>query len=253
MLLSIFRGYSQDVAKDFYLKKSMKQDGYQYQFTVLEDDKRGVWFYSRDKFYFWYKAQRVLSTQGASSGQLLNGNFEAFYENKQLAQKGYFRKGLKDGKWMYWRNDGTLISIENWNKGSFSGTTEFFDAKGDGFETIRHRTLSTTRTTADSVIVNKNYRKVKVVYLKDENGKVIQKDVYKKGELQDKKPKKEKVEKEKKKNVNGEKDKKEKSKPEKPKVEKAKPEKGKEKKDPSTGSGQEEKRKMSSEKVKKKD
>jgi len=182
--MTFFSGFSQEPTKDFYLKKSLKQDGFQYQFTVLEEDKRGVWHYDKSKFYFWYKAQKVLATQGGASGDLLNGDFVAFHENKQLAQKGRFCKGLKDGKWMYWRTDGTLIMIEYWKKGSASGTKELFNENGESTETIKHARFKSTRTVSDSVIVRKNNGKLETVYLKDENGNVIGKKVYKKGVLQ---------------------------------------------------------------------
>lgn len=152
----VFIGFSQKPMKDFYLKKSLKQDGYQYQFTVLDEDQRGICHFSKSKFYFWYKAQKVLSTQGGASGQLLNGDFEAFHENKQLAQKGSFRKGLKDGKWMYWRKDGTLITIENWKQGKYFGTKELFNEKGELTETTNYSRFKCVKTVGDSVIVIKN-------------------------------------------------------------------------------------------------
>jgi hypothetical protein len=153
MFVSI--GFSQKPMKDFYLKKSLKQDGFQYQFTVLDEDERGVWYFNKSKFYFWYKAQKVLSTQGGASGQLLNGDFEAFHENKQLAQKGTFRKGLKEGKWMYWRKDGTLITIENWKQGKYAGTKELFNEKGELIETCKYSRFKCVKTVGDSVIVIK--------------------------------------------------------------------------------------------------
>ena len=152
----VFIGFSQKPMKDFYLKKSLKQDGFQYQFTVLDEDERGIWHFNKSKFYFWYKAQKVLSTQGGASGQLLNGDFEAFHENKQLAQKGTFYKGLKDGNWIYWRKNGTLITIENWKHGEYSGTKELFNEKGELIETSKYSRFKCVRTVGDSVIVIKN-------------------------------------------------------------------------------------------------
>lgn len=190
-LMICFLSVSQEPTKNFYLKKSLKQNGFQYQFTVLDEDKRGVWHYNKTKFYFWYKAQKVLSTQGGASGELINGDFVAYHENKQLAQKGTFCKGLKDGKWMYWRTDGTLIMIEFWKKGDPCGTKEIFNENGESVETIKHSRFSSTRTISDSIIVTNRKGELKSIYLKDDKGKIIEKQEYRKGELIEEKKKEE--------------------------------------------------------------
>jgi hypothetical protein len=105
------------VSKDFTLQKNLKQDGLEYKFTVLSDDKHGVFHYDLKRTYFWYKAQKVMSTQGSASGILLHGDFVAYHPNRQLAQKGKFRRGLKCGKWLYWNDKGECIKVEKWRKG----------------------------------------------------------------------------------------------------------------------------------------
>lgn len=181
LTINIFSFYGQEPSKNFYLKKSLKQEGLQYQFTVLDEDKRGVLFYKKDRFYFWYKTQKILSTQGGASGELLNGTCEAFYSNKQLAQKGDFRKGLKKGKWMHWRTDGTLICIEQWDKGELSGTSEYFNEKGELDHSLKNRTFKSTSTYQDSIVIERKMRKLRTVCLLDEEGNVVSKEVYKKG------------------------------------------------------------------------
>lgn len=185
MLTIYLSGFSQKPLKDFHLKKSMKQETLQYQFTVLDEDKRGVWHYDKSKFYFWYKAQKVLSTQGGASGQLLHGELEVFHDNKQLAQKGKFCKGLKDGKWTYWRTDGTLIVIENWNKGKLTKTKEDFNEKGETRELTKYSIFSSTRENKDSVVCTKNNGELKSICIKGENGELIEKQYFKNGELKD--------------------------------------------------------------------
>lgn len=105
------------VSKDYTLQKTLKQDGLEYQFTVLDEDKRGVLHYDLDRTYYWYKAQKVMGTEGAASGMLLNGEFVAYHPNKQLAQKGKFCKGLKYGTWLYWNDKGEIIRTEKWRRG----------------------------------------------------------------------------------------------------------------------------------------
>lgn len=205
-LLSGLTVFGQKPLKDFYLKRSLKQDGLQFQFTVLDEDKHGVWHYNKHKFYYWYKAQKVMSTQGGSSGILLHGTLEAFHPNKQLSQKGSFNRGLKHGKWMYWREDGTLCKIEQWVNGAQRGEQLFFDENGAQKEFIDMNRSNSHRKVADSLIISKNdgskqrliiYNKRnevirteckkngvlhgKVVYY--ENGKKVKTEKYKNGEL----------------------------------------------------------------------
>jgi len=110
--------YAQNkVSKDYTLQKTLKQDGLEYQFTVLSSDKRGVLHFDLDRTYYWYKAQKVMGTEGGASGTLLHGEFVAYHSNKQLAQQGRFCKGVKCGTWRYWNEEGKNIKIEKWKKG----------------------------------------------------------------------------------------------------------------------------------------
>jgi antitoxin component YwqK of YwqJK toxin-antitoxin module len=165
MLFSVFLCYGQKPLKDFYLNRSLKQDGLQYTFTVLDADKHGVWNYKQDRFYFWYKSQCVISTQGSSSGVLLNGDFESFYENKQLSSRGQFNKGLKEGQWLYWRKDGTLLKSEKWSNGVQLGTQINFDEQGRAKQTqILKRGRSENKVTDSLIITKKNHVQLITVY-----------------------------------------------------------------------------------------
>jgi antitoxin component YwqK of YwqJK toxin-antitoxin module len=116
--------------EDISLKHSMKQDGLALQFTVLDPDKKGIRRYDTHKTYYWYKAQKVMGTQGGSSGQLLHGRYESFYLSKQLCEKGNYEKGLKDGDWYYWRADGSLLKTEQWRRGTQRGEQAYYSNKG---------------------------------------------------------------------------------------------------------------------------
>jgi antitoxin component YwqK of YwqJK toxin-antitoxin module len=164
MLFSVLSCYGQKPLKDFYLTRSLKQDGLSYNFTVLDSDKKGVWIYKKEKFYYWYKAQHVLSTQGSASGVVLNGEFEAFYQNKQLASKGQFNKGLKQGQWLYWRKNGTLEKSEHWSAGTQLGTQKFYNALGQENESIVLRKGKIKRKISDSLIITKRNSQSITVY-----------------------------------------------------------------------------------------
>lgn len=171
---------SQKPLKEFYLKRSLKQEGQQFQFTVLDEDKRGVWFYNKKKFYFWYKSQKVLSTQGESSGALLDGEFEAFFENKQLSQKGKFKRGLKQGEWKYWRQDGTLRFTEKWNRGDLH-EQNWHNDQGERIKTIVTKGNTITRESGDSTIIERKGGKYKEVWVRDSKGQLISYEPYRNG------------------------------------------------------------------------
>lgn len=156
--------------EDYSLKHNLKQDGLAMQFTVLDSDEKGIRNYDPAKTYYWYKSQVVLGTQGGSSGQLLHGLFESFYDNKQLCQKGQYVKGLKQGEWNHWRRDGTLIKTEHWSAGKQSGEQLEYTEKG----ILRKRTVirgrKITAYAGDTLIeINGNNR---TITLMDSIGRV---------------------------------------------------------------------------------
>lgn len=167
--------------EDYSLKHSMKQDGLSMQFTVLDPDKKGISHYDIHKTYYWFKAQKVMGTQGGSAGQLLHGAFESFYANKQLCAKGNYLRGLKNGMWFYWREDGTLIKTENWKNGTQSG--EQIDYNSNGVVTKRTviRGKRSVTECGDTLIeIHKTFRKITLM---DSNGRVLSVDRYKKNLL----------------------------------------------------------------------
>src|SRR5258708_1659280 len=70
-----------------------------------------------DLYYFWYSANMIHATQGGFSGSLLNGQYTAYYLNKNLKEQGSFKKGLKNGVWKTWNEDGTLNQASTWKDG----------------------------------------------------------------------------------------------------------------------------------------
>lgn len=68
-------------------------------------------------FYFWYYAGGIHSTQGGYSGKLLDGTYTEYYLSKGLMQQGLFKKGLKNGTWKSWNEDGSLKEAIKWKNG----------------------------------------------------------------------------------------------------------------------------------------
>lgn len=183
ILLSAFVSFSQKELKDYSLNHSLKQDNEQLQFKVLDTDDRGVWVHRKNRFYFWYKSQKVMCTQGGSSGQLLHGNFESFYDNKQMSKKGKFHKGLKTGEWLYWRMDGTLIRTEHWKKGRLAELRTTYDMDGSFKNHIEYKRNVTRFENPDSIVIEQLNSHKKTIYLKDADGNVKRKESFKNNEL----------------------------------------------------------------------
>lgn len=169
-------GFSQkidELSTTFHLK----QDGKSLNFTILDSDKKPPKKYCNEKFYYWYKAQNVIKTQGGSSGNLLNGKFNSFYLNKQLCEQGSFSMGLKDGKWNYWTENGILIRTENWKNGSLIGLQIDYDIDG----TIRKKTiigkLKQTDFIGDTIVLI--HRSKRQIVINNEKGEKIEHKRYK--------------------------------------------------------------------------
>lgn len=84
--------------------------------------------------YYWFKAQEIHISQGASSGYPLHGDYSKFYTNGQLAEKGLFKKGLKNGLWKSWYASGKIKSVYNYKNGLLVGDFVLFDEKGNTIE-----------------------------------------------------------------------------------------------------------------------
>lgn len=182
-LLAASYANAQNHLEDFSRKRSLKQDGLHLQFMVLDADKKGVRNHHPSKFYCWTKAQHVRVTQGASAGLLLDGLFEAFYPDKQLAQKGNYQKGLKHGVWSYWSQDGTFYKKEKWCRGVLSGKQQYFDEKGQLESTeIIHGAGLKKRVTSDSIIHWRSFDR-KTIVLLDDSGKKMEVQNFKEDEL----------------------------------------------------------------------
>ncbi len=69
------------------------------------------------KRYYWYKSQKLHSTIGSSNGKLLEGDFIRSYRSDEIAERGSFKNGLKNGKWVKWFENGTVKSISFWYNG----------------------------------------------------------------------------------------------------------------------------------------
>lgn len=158
VILLPITSFSQKEVKDYCLKKVLKQNNFQYQFSVLDGDKKGVSFFDKRKMYFWYKSQTVHSTQGGSSGELLHGGFSMFYASKQLYSKGVFSKGLKVGEWKYWRENGSLEKVERWLRGRLLAV-RMYSKNGNLKKELKYRGSVSISSEKDSIVIINSKKK----------------------------------------------------------------------------------------------
>ena len=180
-LLTLTHCFTQKIPTDLSLKHSLRQDNLSVHFMVADKDSKPVRKFHKNKYYFWYKSQHVLSTQGGAAGSLLDGSYESFYDNKQLCQKGSFAKGLKSGEWISWRTDGSILLSEQWKKGLKRGEERRYNTEGVLHETILHKKNSALRKNQDSLVKTVYSSSKQWITVYDGNQLVQSKETYKKG------------------------------------------------------------------------
>ncbi len=110
-------------------KRFVKTDSFKCEFYVSNRNLKD--FQIQDSLtYYWCKAQKLLVTQGGVGGKVIDGNFLKFYHSGQLAEKGFFRMGLKHGIWKTWYLNGSLRSIYHYRNGRKNGNYALFDEQG---------------------------------------------------------------------------------------------------------------------------
>ena len=87
--------------------------------------------YNNELDYTWFKSQKIMETQGRSSGNLLHGKFSMFYMDGQLAEQGEFKYGVKNGQWSAWYSNGKYKTIVNYKKGRLHGYYANYDEDGN--------------------------------------------------------------------------------------------------------------------------
>ena len=106
-------------SQDFANLRHVQTDSTRTDFYISSDHKKIR--YKDTVIYTWYKSKKIMSTQGSSHGDILNGIYKKQYTSGQLAESGNFKLGLKVGRWQYWDKNGLLTAIEYYKKGQLHG------------------------------------------------------------------------------------------------------------------------------------
>lgn len=154
---------AQSLDPNYALKRAI-YDGDRYiKFHVLDPDVR-IGKLDPNKFYTWTKSQKIQTTQGGASGDLLNGEYSSYYKNNQLEEQGQYKRGLKHGIWIKWNEDGKMISRCKFKNGQKSGHELVYNNEGVLlFDRVYHG--KKTRTVKeDSLIIQKESESKIIVF-----------------------------------------------------------------------------------------
>lgn len=128
--------------------------------------------YQNGRLYYWFKTGEIHTSISNAGGLVLHEEYSKFYRSKQLAEKGNFNYGLKDGEWRNWYENGGLKSIIDWKKGLKNGVYISYDQEGRLVESgiysnhkksnmwVNHKLKDTTYYKGDSAYATKPVSKV---------------------------------------------------------------------------------------------
>lgn len=111
---------------DPYSIKRISDKEFRYEFYTTNKKIKT----NKDKIYFWFKGGNIHNSQSGFGGELLEDKFTKMYLNNQLAEQGFFKKGLKNGLWKTWYKNGTIETTQNWSRGLKSGDFYHFAENG---------------------------------------------------------------------------------------------------------------------------
>ncbi len=116
IIVIYFKSYGQNKLKDTFYKDDItlvKHDT-AYVFKTCNKKLKHI---VRKKTYYYANHRELGMIQGGYLGKLVDGEYLIYIDQTQLIEKGQFHKGLKDGKWITWYDNGVIHYITKWHKG----------------------------------------------------------------------------------------------------------------------------------------
>ncbi|WP_052752868.1 toxin-antitoxin system YwqK family antitoxin [Kordia zhangzhouensis] len=117
-------------------KRIINNQNFDYEFYISLEKKIKP---EIGKTYFWYRAGEIHQVTGDIGGAILVNDYIKYYKSKQLAEKGVFDNGLKDGLWKSWYENGNLATTEKWKNGSRHGSFISYTESGEKKEEGMYR------------------------------------------------------------------------------------------------------------------
>jgi antitoxin component YwqK of YwqJK toxin-antitoxin module len=181
LLIFGFNGLWAQNITDINPSYNIKQDGLSHRFTLSDYTLKEKKNHKKQKTYYWYKAQKIIATQGGSSGTLLNGVYTSYYTDDQLCEKGNFDQGLKDGEWKKWHSNGRLMEVCRWRNGRQIGRQLYYSDQGQIEKSVWLSRFRKEVKTVDSIqVIRMNREKLTLL---DTLGKITEVQKYRRGKL----------------------------------------------------------------------
>lgn len=108
-------------------KKIIRENGFDIEFYVHLKKLKS---FDSEKDYYWFKSGNIYNTKGGIGGFVLHDSYSKFFRSNQIAEKGNFDYGLKNGDWNIWHENGKLKSQTKWKKGFKNGSYRLYDENG---------------------------------------------------------------------------------------------------------------------------
>lgn len=131
----MFVCYSSLLFAQDYGRKKIGDKNFRYEFYTSD----AVPAFRSGVMYYWFKGGAIHQSESSFSGQVLDGKFEKFFLNTQLAEQGLFKLGLKHGLWYSWHQNGKLAEEATWRSGIKRGEYKSFDENGFLIESGKYR------------------------------------------------------------------------------------------------------------------
>lgn len=128
----------------------------------------------KENTYYWYSANGIHTSVGGYEGKLLQSEYSALYLDNNLAEKGFFKDGLKDGEWKKWYPNGKLMETVTYKNGQKDGLLKSYAEDGSlkSEENYKKDVLSgSVRTFENNKLVSEKKFKKGVEIVKEEKEK----------------------------------------------------------------------------------
>ena len=149
-------------------KKILRSGEYDIECYVSLKD---VSSFDEDKAYYWFKSGEIHTSRYGAGGFVLHKTYSKFYKSNQLAEKGEFNYGLKDGVWKTWYRNGQLKEIIKWNKGVKHGDFIAYNENGTELEKGNFKRNHKVGTWVNLQTKDTTVYKKGVLYIEDETSK----------------------------------------------------------------------------------
>lgn len=101
------------------------------------------------KEYYWFKAGEIHNSVSTSGGLVLHKEYFKYYRSNQMAEKGQFDFGLKDGIWQTWFENGQVESYTEWKEGFKHGKYLAYNQNGELVQSGQYRNNKPVKTWID--------------------------------------------------------------------------------------------------------